>query len=65
MHKITFQDWHISCVEPNCCDEYGTHLRINGELICSQIMTNAEELSAILTVLNVDFEIEELESDEQ
>jgi len=57
MHKITFQDWHTSCGEPGCCDDYGTHLCINGKLITSQPCIDEDELRMILNALNVEYEI--------
>jgi len=64
MNYITFQDWHTSCGESGCCDDYGTHLRINGKLITSQPNVDEDELRMILNELNVEYEIEVLDSED-
>jgi hypothetical protein len=63
MNKITFQDWHYSCGEPGCCDDYGTRISVNGFTILEYADVNSEDLKEILNALKVEFEIEHLDDD--
>lgn len=55
MIKIEFAHWHTSCGD-RCCDDWGTELRINGETITRDTSMDADELKAVLNVMNIDIE---------
>lgn len=64
MHKITFQDWDKTNGNP-FSSEHGTKVYVDGVLIGERIDVNQFDLSKILEALKVEFEIEDLEHNEQ
>jgi hypothetical protein len=64
MNEIILEDWHYSCGEPGCCDDYGTTLTVNGEVITDDFEADETDVETLLKALNVPFTIEERWEDE-
>lgn len=58
-YKIILQEWTYDCGEPSCCNDYGTKLIVNGEVIDKYFEQDENWLKKILEVFNIkNFEIE-------
>lgn len=66
MHKaeILLRQWHYTCGESRCCDEYGTALIVNGKEITRHFDADESDVKTLLDALGVDYEIKtELEDE--
>lgn len=55
---IRVTDWHRSCGEPRCCDEYGTTLLINDVHVTDNYEGYPSDVQAILKAVGIESEIE-------
>lgn len=55
-HEVIFEDWHYTCGEPSCCDDYGTRLIVNGKVV-SEDVTTLSAVEDVLTALGIEFEL--------
>lgn len=61
MINIIIRDWHYSCGEPGCCDDYGTDIYVNGTHL--DLPSNPDDhlddtIRAILVACGVDATVE-------
>lgn len=55
--KIEIKDWHYQCGD-GCCDNYGTDIYLNGELVDTVESDDLENvLEKVLTLLHYEVEI--------
>ena len=55
-HEIVFEEWSHKCNESSCCDNYGTRLIVDGNVV-SEDVTTLSAVEDVLTALGIEFEI--------